>query len=60
VGRSEKFYIRSDAFGREVDSQIVDYQQDKSHPTSGFNGINLALHLCGVIDIYGFGSPRAK
>ena len=81
-----RFYIRSDSFGSEVDSQIVEYQevltrapfpagretlaltlraaacgtQDDSHPTSGFNGVNLALHMCGLVDVYGFGSPRAK
>ena len=55
-----RVYIRSDAFGKEVDSQIQEYQQDHSHPTSGFNGVNLALHVCATIDIYGFGSPRAK
>eukprot|EP00966_Prymnesium_polylepis_P325491 7381472-Prymnesium_polylepis.1 len=53
-------YIRSDQFGREVDSQIAEYAEDDSHPTSGFNGVNLALHICASVDIYGFGSPRAK
>ena len=55
-----RVYIRSDAFGKEVDSQVQEYEQDNSHPTSGFNGVNLALHICATLDIYGFGSPRAK
>ena len=39
-------------------AQIDAYKADTSHPTSGFNGIALALHICETIDIYGFGSPR--
>ena len=53
-------YIRSDEFANEVDGQIAEYQQDSSHPTSGFNGVSLALRVCATVDIYGFGSPRAK
>ena len=53
-------YIRSDALADEVDAQIGAYQDDSSHPTSGFNGIGLALHICETIDLYGFGSPRDK
>ena len=56
----EQLYIRSDRFGEEVDAQIDDYRSDKSHPTSGFNGVMLALHLCATLDIYGLGSPRDK
>ena len=53
-------YIRSDALGEEVDAQVGAFQDDTSHPTSGFNGLSLALHICETIDIYGFGSPRDK
>ena len=53
-------YIRSDALAEEVDSQVSAYQDDTSHPTSGFNGVNLALHVCETLDLYGFGSPREK
>ena len=52
--------IRSDQFADEVDAQIDAYKADTSHPTSGFNGINLALHLCETLDIYGFGTQREK
>jgi hypothetical protein len=52
--------IRSDQFADEVDAQIEQYKADTSHPTSGFNGINLALHLCETLDIYGFGTQREK
>ena len=52
--------IRSDQFADEVDAQIDAYRADTSHPTSGFNGINLALHLCETLDIYGFGTQREK
>ena len=52
--------IRSDQLGEEVDSQVDAYKDDSSHPTSGFNGIILALHICESIDLYGFGSPRDK
>ena len=53
-------YIRSDALADEVDAQVGAYADDTSHPTSGFNGISLALHVCETIDLYGFGSPREK
>ena len=53
-------YIRSDALGDEVDAQIRAFQDDTSHPTSGFNGAVLALHMCETVDFYGFGSPRDK
>ena len=53
-------YIRSDALADEVDSQVGAYADDTSHPTSGFNGLSLALHVCETIDLYGFGSPRDK
>jgi hypothetical protein len=53
-------YIRSDALADEVDEQIAAYKDDSSHPTSGFNGVVLALHLCELIDLYGFGTPRDK
>ena len=53
-------YIRSDAMGEEVDAQVGAFQDDTSHPTSGFNGVCLALHICETIDLYGFGSPRDK
>ena len=43
-----------------MDSQIEAYRSDQSHPTSGFNGVMLALHLCGTLDVYGIGSPREK
>ena len=36
------------------------YQEDSSHPTSGFNGVVLALHMCESVDVYGFGTPRDK
>ena len=36
------------------------FQDDTSHPTSGFNGVNLALHICETIDVYGFGTHRDK
>ena len=39
-------YIRSDALGEEVDAQVGAFQDDTSHPTSGFNGLSLALHIC--------------
>ena len=52
--------MRSDEFGEEVDAQIDAYRADSSHPTSGFNGVLLALHLCETLDVYGFGSPRDK
>jgi hypothetical protein len=52
--------IRSDALADEVDAQIGAYADDTSHPTSGFNGVSLALHICETIDLYGFGSPRDK
>ena len=58
--RDAPIYIRSDAFGEEVDSQVPAYQDDSSHPTSGFNGVNLALHICETVDVYGFGSHREK
>ena len=57
---AEKVFIRSDALADEVDSQVGAYQDDTSHPTSGFNGVALALHVCETIDLYGFGSPRDK
>lgn len=53
-------YIRSDALADEVDEQIAAYKDDSSHPTAGFNGVVLALHLCELIDLYGFGTPRDK
>ena len=56
----ETIYIRSDGLADEVDAQIGAYQDDTSHPTSGFNGINVALHICETIDVYGFGTPRDK
>ena len=52
--------IRSEQFAEQVDSQIAQYRADSSHPTSGFNGVNLALHMCETLDIYGFGTQREK
>jgi hypothetical protein len=49
-----------DAMGEEVDTQVGAFQDDTSHPTSGFNGVCTALHICETIDLYGFGSPRDK
>jgi hypothetical protein len=57
---AEPIYIRSDALGDEVDAQIGAYADDTSHPTSGFNGVALALHICETVDVYGFGTPRDK
>ena len=57
---SEKVHVRSDALADEVDGQIDAYRTDASHPTSGFNGVNLALHICETIDVYGFGTHRDK
>ena len=56
----ETVYIRSDGLADEVDAQIGAYKADSSHPTSGFNGVNLALHMCENVDIYGFGTQREK
>ena len=41
-------------------AQVSAYQEDSSHPTSGFNGVVLALHMCESVDVYGFGTPRDK
>ena len=57
---SAPMYIRSDALADEVDAQVGAYADDTSHPTSGFNGVSLALHICETVDLYGFGSPRDK
>ena len=57
---AEKVHVRSDALADEVDGQIDAYRTDASHPTSGFNGVNLALHICETIDVYGFGTHRDK
>lgn len=56
----QRISIRSDQFGEEVDSQIAQYRADSSHPTSGFNGVNLALYMCETLDIYGFGTQPEK
>lgn len=56
----QETYIRSDALADEVDAQIAAYREDTSHPTSGFNGVVLALHICETVDLYGFGTPRDK
>jgi len=55
-----ELYIRSDDFGALVDAQIAAYHDDESHPTSGFNGVVLALHMCERVGVYGFGTPRDK
>jgi hypothetical protein len=55
-----ELYLRSDDFGAVVDAQIEAYRADESHPTSGFNGVVLALHVCETVGVYGFGSPRDK
>lgn len=50
--------VRADSFAEYVNSHIAAYAAERSHPTSGFNGVLAALALCATLDLYGFGSPK--